>query len=76
MEEHWLERKRRLLERLDKKTGHKPRRIIIDQPMEALPENEQDAIFRLARENNVFCRDVNGSLWQVLDLTTDESELV
>lgn len=75
MEEHWLERKRRLLERLDKKTGCKPRQIIIDQPMETLPENEQDAIFRLARENNVFCRDVNGELWQVLDLRPIESEV-
>jgi hypothetical protein len=44
-------------------------KIIIDQPIETLSREDQDAIFKLSRNNRVFCRDVNGDLWQVLDLT-------
>lgn len=36
--------------------------------MESLPKEEQDKIFELAHDNNVFIRDANGELWQVLDL--------
>jgi hypothetical protein len=46
--------------------------IIIDTPLEALPADEQEQIWRASRTHEVFVRDANGELWQVLDLTTEE----
>lgn len=46
-------------------------RIIIDQPIETLPTNEQDKIFVMSRTNEVFCRDANGELWQAVDCDVD-----
>ncbi len=48
-------------------------RIEFDFNMQELSREEQDAIFRLARDNEVFCKDANGDYWQVLDLTTDDN---
>lgn len=36
--------------------------------LESQTPEEQDRIFKLAHDNNVFIRDANGELWQVLDL--------
>lgn len=51
-------------------------RIIIDTPMASLSLEEQERIWRLSRENDVFERDVNGELWQVIDLSNDKEESV
>ena len=49
-------------------------RIFYDFNMQDLSREEQDAIFRLSRDNDVFCKDANGDYWLVLDLTTDEEQ--
>jgi hypothetical protein len=39
-------------------------KIVFDTPLETLPTEEQNRIFELAHDNNVFVRDVNGELWK------------
>jgi len=42
-------------------------KIIIKDSLLNLPEHEQDYWFRMSRENEIYCTDINGELWQVLD---------
>lgn len=49
-------------------------KIVIETPMTSLSLEQQEEIWRLSRTNDVFEKDVNGVLWQVLDLTDGEEE--
>ena len=43
--------------------------ILKETSMELLPKDEQEKIWKLSRDNEVFIEDVNGELFQVLDCT-------
>ena len=55
---------------------HVAGKVILNMPMELMGKEQQEEVWRLSREKEVFIRDVNGSLWQVLDLTTEEADIV
>lgn len=41
-----------------------------------MTKERQEEVWRLSRTNEVYIRDVNGELWQVLDLTNDQADAV
>lgn len=43
--------------------------IIIERNMSQLSLDEQEKVWILSRTNNVFEKDCNGELWQILDCT-------
>ncbi len=52
-------------------------RIIIEgKSMHDMTKAEQEEIWKLSKTNDVFEKDINGDLWQVLDLSnpTEESD--
>lgn len=42
--------------------------------MHDMTEEEQEEIWKLSRTNDVFEKDINGDLWQVLDLSNGIEE--
>lgn len=52
------------------------KRIVLNRPMELLSVAEQEQVWQLSRDHDVYIRDVNGLLWTVLDLTVDELDTV
>lgn len=47
--------------------------ILEGKTMSQMTPAEQEAVWTLSRYNEVYERDINGSLWRVLDLTNDEN---
>lgn len=43
-------------------------KIILSQPIESMTEQDQNMVFDLAHNNDVYVKDANGALWQVLDI--------
>ena len=48
-------------------------KIILDCSLLELSEEEQDEVFDSCHEHEVYCRDTNGELWQVLDLRVQDA---
>lgn len=42
-------------------------KIILHQPIESMKVEDQDRVFDLTHNNDVYIKDANGALWQVLD---------
>jgi len=50
-------------------------KIVLDCSIHELPEEEQDELFEMAHDHDVFCTDDNGVLWQILDLREIAKEI-
>lgn len=49
-------------------------RIIVETPMALLTLEQQEEVWRLSRTNDVFEKDINGELWQVIDMSNGQEE--
>lgn len=49
-------------------------RIVIDGSMRDMTSAQQEEVWRLTRTFDVFEKDVNGVLWQILDLSNPDEE--
>ena len=49
-------------------------RIIIETPMSLLTEAQQEEIWTLSRTCDVYEKDINGNLWQVLDMSDGQEK--
>ncbi len=49
-------------------------RIIIKKSMRDMTLDEQEEVWRLSKDNDVFESDINGDLWQVIDLSNPDEE--
>ena len=50
------------------------KKVILASNMSQLTLAEQEEVWQLSRYNDVYERDINGVLWQVLDLTDDQDQ--
>jgi ribosomal protein L16/L10AE len=50
--------------------------IILNEPIELMTTSQQEEIWVLSRTNEVYVRDVNGELFQVLDLTNGKTDKI
>ena len=49
-------------------------RVIIETPMALMTQAQQEEIWTLSRTCDVFEKDINGNLWQVLDMSDGQEE--
>lgn len=47
-------------------------KIVIETPMSQLTTEKQEEVWQLSHNNEVYEKDINGTLWRIMDLANND----